>query len=206
MCYSSYLCVYCIRSVNQFVPLLNLDHGANDNEAMGHPWTWCWGGFTLLFQPSLVGISGCKETCGCIGIPRILWWGWGGGLSGGGQGWNVLFCARLKKPICRSWLNSSESTSKWIEKQSLLLPQKSLGLLPLPLFPLPPLPLLKKLIYKYKIKFENVTIAIETSNTIWHNLEIALSNNKQSCKKSRHTWRGNQNINYALNNFIIPQE
>jgi hypothetical protein len=26
MCYSSYLCVYCIQSLNQFVPLLNMDH------------------------------------------------------------------------------------------------------------------------------------------------------------------------------------
>jgi hypothetical protein len=25
LCYSPYLCVYCIQSVNQFVPLLNLD-------------------------------------------------------------------------------------------------------------------------------------------------------------------------------------
>lgn len=128
--------------------------GGNDNEVVGYTWTWFWGELTTSFQPSLVGISGGRDTCGWTCIPEMLWLGWKGGLSGGGWGWKAPFPARFKKCVCNIWLNSSEWASKWIEKQILLFPQKSFGLLPLPLFPLPRLPLPKNLIYKCKAKLE----------------------------------------------------
>jgi len=119
--------------------------GGNCTEIVGNPSTQGEGGCTISFHPSLTEILGGKDTCGSTSMIELLVWGCKGGCPCGGGVWKALCPTKFKKPSCKSWLNSFESTSKWIENQILLFPlcQKYFGLIPLPW-----LPLLKNIIYK----------------------------------------------------------
>jgi len=127
--------------------------GGSGKDTTGHPWLCGWGSWIISLHPSLTGTSGCKDTCGSTGMPMMLGWGCNGDLTGGGGGLKYHWHARFIRPIWRSWLNFSESTSKWIENLSLLF--MPLGqptgwpVFQFPLFPLLSLlfPWLEKLIY-----------------------------------------------------------
>jgi len=99
---------------------LGLTSGGKGNETVGQPWWWetCW--WTIYFQPSLVGTSGCIDTCGGIGMLGKFLGGWYGSLAG--QRCNLPWPTKLKNPTWNKWFKSCRSTSKWIENRGLLWP------------------------------------------------------------------------------------
>jgi hypothetical protein len=65
----SLACEDCTGETTGAISTLGLIGGGKGNDTMGHPWWWETGWWKIYFQPSFAGTSGCKDTCGGMGMP-----------------------------------------------------------------------------------------------------------------------------------------